>query len=97
MVQGAGRIYARLPWHGPSLTELRQYINNETTSFLPPQKNIGSLDAPHDQMVQGAGRIYARLPWHDSSLTELRQYVNNETTSPLSLPLPLPISGITAA
>jgi hypothetical protein len=32
MVQGAGRIYARLPWHDPPLTAWRQYVNNETTS-----------------------------------------------------------------
>ena len=31
--QGAGRIYARLPWHDPSLTEWRHYFNNETTSL----------------------------------------------------------------
>ena len=32
MVQRAGRIYARLAWHDPSLTEWRHNVINETTS-----------------------------------------------------------------
>jgi hypothetical protein len=66
----------------------QQQIGQALQKILPIaviQKNIGSLDAPDDQMVQGAGRIYARLPWHGPLLPELRQYVNNETTSPYFL------------